>query len=57
MRENGRQLNPIDSINANSRNEVIASYDGSGLWPVFPSNKGCGKSAFYLQLYHDQYLP
>jgi len=58
VRENGSQLNPIDSVNANPRyNEVIASYAGNGLWPIFPSNKGYGKGAFYLQLYHDQYLP
>jgi len=30
---------------------------GGGLWPVFPSNKGYGKGAFYLQMYYDQYLP
>ena len=47
----------IDSINANGRNEVVASYSGTGLWPVFPSGKGYGKGAFYLQLYYDQYLP
>ncbi|MDO8612726.1 MAG: hypothetical protein Q7R32_07870 [Dehalococcoidia bacterium] len=31
--------------------------DGNGLWPVFPSNKGYGKGAFYLQMHYDQYLP
>ena len=47
----------IDSINDNGRNEVVASYAGGGLWPVFPNGKGYGKGAFYLQLYYAQYLP
>ena len=47
----------IDSINDNGRNEVIAAYPGAGLWPTFPSGKGYGKGAFYLQMYYDQYLP
>ena len=47
----------IDSINDNGRNEVVASYGGGGLWPVFPNGKGYGKGAYYLQLYYAQYLP
>ena len=47
----------IDTINANGRNEVVASYAGGGLWPVFPDSKGYGKGAYYLQMYYNQYLP
>ena len=48
----------IDTINANPRyNEVVASYAGGGLWPVFPDGKGYGKGAYYLQMYYAQYLP
>ena len=48
----------IDTINASAKsNEVVASYAGGGLWPVFPDGKGYGKGAYYLQMYYDQYLP